>query len=357
MDSKPDSPDPEPSSQQRITENSYPLQYNSHGKLLLFGEHAAVHGHPALGISLDSTLTLSIRPADTNSFPGLSPGDYQAAVRLLSATGEIVPGLNLAPAEYSFEGSIPRSSGFGSSAAVCVTMARHVLNTCRSENISLDHLFPDFEISESWPDQEKSGYLLWSIANSLEKQFHGSPSGIDTGLAIRNGLTAFFPRSRKLPDVMPLGTPPFQAYLIYGGVSRRSNTRQLVGNVQKGMLGEIPRVLSAVEKLGDYAHEAITMFGGTGEGSSSPSELGLLASEAQEQLALLDLSTAELDAIFDRAIRLGSSGGKLSGAGGGGAFYLVCESEGQARDMREQLTVYCREKSIDLVGEIRILPL
>ncbi|MFP4154003.1 MAG: hypothetical protein ACLFSV_14245, partial [Alkalispirochaeta sp.] len=40
------------------------MNVSAPGKLLLFGEHAAVYGHPAVGVTLPFTLTLRCVPAD-----------------------------------------------------------------------------------------------------------------------------------------------------------------------------------------------------------------------------------------------------------------------------------------------------
>ena len=60
--------------------------------------------------------------------------------------------------------------------------------------------------------------------------------------------------------------------------------------------------------------------------------LGSLASKAQEALSALGLSTAETDRVLAAGRQAGARGGKLSGAGGGGAWFLLFDdAEGAER--------------------------
>jgi mevalonate kinase len=337
-----------------------PLRFTSYGKLLLFGEHAAVYGYPALGVNLDCSLSLEVYPrdhaGDAGHFPGLSPREARAAGELLVTASALVPELLLPPAQYRLQGDVPRSSGFGSSATVCVNLAGYVLHLAREQHLDLNHLLPKYQHSSQWPEDEKNQYLLWYIANHLEKVFHGSPSGIDTGLAALGGVRAFFPRSRKLPDSMRLESAKPGIWLLYGSVPREGNTKTLVGDLQRGMLEENPKVVSAMEDLGELAHSAIDVFqNGESDGGTQTEALGALARKAHDRLSELNLNTSDMDLVLDKSRKLGSPGGKLSGAGGGGAFYILCNGEEAAREMREQLTAYCGHKNIELSHPLSLL--
>lgn len=349
--------------------------YSAHGKLLLFGEHAAVYGYPALGTSLPIDLGIQVQPGAAPAqkanmpdhlFPGLTAEEEDAALKLLIHARKLIPGLHFPPATYILKGSIPRSSGFGSSAALCVALARYVFSLSDKAEQGLTHLLPKFQ--HGWSDAEQQQYLLWHIANDLEKVFHGSPSGIDTGLAIRSGLTAFFPRSRRLPDVLPLPSPGEDIWLLYGAVPRVGNTKDLVGRIQKGMLEERPKVVEAIGKLGDIAHRAIDLLnsehplsgehrGGNEHPGSISGLLGALADKAGEQLKNLQLNSPDMDRLLDKARKFGAAGGKLSGAGGGGAFWISTSGEDQARDLREQLTAFAMNRKIPLSEPLNLMKL
>lgn len=335
-----------------------PLRFTSTGKLLLFGEHAAVYGYPAIGVSLDNHLSLEVLPSPDGQihFPELSSAEHNAALELLELIGQLLPDLTLPPAIYRLVGDVPRGSGFGSSASLCVALAKYILHLHNMTGASMETFLPKFQHSLHWSSDEQQQYFVWHLANSLEKLFHGSPSGIDTGLATLGGLKAFFPRSRKLPDHLNLRCPEGGLWLVYAAVPREDNTKHLIGELQRAMLDENPKVIDTMEELGGCAHRAIELFQQEESWDKTWLEqLGELAQNAHGKLASLELSTPSLDKILKRSRKLGSPGGKLSGAGGGGAFYILADGESAARELQELMTLYCQKKALELSHPFSIL--
>lgn len=309
--------------------------FSSHGKLLLFGEHAAVFGHPALGLSLDSTLSLTVTPAAENHFPGLQEREQNIVRALLDYVGKLLPNLTLPPAEYLIEGDIPPSSGFGSSAALCVCLAKYIR-----------------QLRGGSPEGEGGGEdsSVWKMANALESLFHGSPSGVDTGLACRIGLYAFFPQKNKLPQVLPLRRGSGELWLVMGAVPRIGTTGELVGKVREGMLQQKPEVVSAISQLGEYSRGAIKLL----KGNNVAEVLGSLAQKAGGELKRLGLNHPAMDRLLAEGLVLGGLGGKLSGAGCGGAFYIICRSEASAQTVCEGLMACCERENIELSSGLKI---
>ena len=266
------------------------LTFTSGGKLLLFGEHAAVYGHPAVGLGLDSSLTLEIRPSAGTSFPGLSErGRNRLPVNSFRSAGNLLPTITLPPAEYQIQTDIPRSSGFGSSAALCVSLAQYLHTLCEEDAGNLKQLgqgkmfrgdlpggglddgklddgrlddgrLDDGKLDDGRLDDEKRLHRIWQLANSLEALFHGKPSGIDTGLACRRGLHAFFPRPGNLPDLLPIRNSKIRLWIVFGALAREGTTRSLVGRVRQGMLEKQGSIVSAIEGLGEYSRRAIDLL-------------------------------------------------------------------------------------------------
>jgi mevalonate kinase len=143
----------------------------------------------------------------------------------------------------------------------------------------------------------------------------------------------FVPHPPGLPDIEEL--PGFPLHLVFGAVPRSGDTGTLVGGLRKRVESGDSAAVGMLDRLGKLAGEAIRLFR---DGSElRPQRLGALAREAQEGLKALDLSTPGLDDILEDGRRFGALGGKLSGAGGGGAFYLVCETPDAALDVKAKV--------------------
>lgn len=289
------------------------------GKLLLFGEHAAVYGYPALGMALPWETRVSLAPSGKHEWelPELLPEEGTNLRKLIDFITAHFPAVKkLGGMKVTIESDIPISMGFGSSAALCVAVVKALVILVAGKVL---------------PERMARGLsrpldLVWKLANRAERIFHGKPSGIDTGLSLMGDIRSFEFAGRGLPRNEALQAHPF--YLVVGGVPRESNTRALVGSIAGRMAAGDAVTGEGIRALGSLTEEAITLLRHGRDGVAG--ELGLLADRAQEQLASLGLSSPGLETILDRGRRAGAAGGKLSGAGGGGAFFLVAESRERA---------------------------
>ncbi|HKK52177.1 MAG TPA: hypothetical protein VKA74_11345, partial [Myxococcota bacterium] len=238
-----------------------------HGKLLLFGEHAAVYGHPALGIQLDEYLEVELEPGSSTEWtlPPLEPHEAGLVRSALAA----LPGA-ASPGVLRIRGTLPMSVGFGSSAAFCTALLR---------------------ASGSAGDER----TLWEAAHRLERIFHGTPSGIDTGLSIYPGASILYPNPPALPERAATQLP--DAWILFGAIPRTRSTAELVGGIRELRERDPERVEASLARLGD-----LTRLAASGDACPDADTLGRLANEAHTILALLDLSTSELERVLD-AIR------------------------------------------------------
>lgn len=269
-------------------------------KLLLFGEHSAVYGHPAVGVSLPWSLRVTHTPGGGWALPGL--GVHEPAVRsLLGALEALARERGLPPpaqGRVEVETTIPLSSGYGSSGALCAAL----VNT----------FWPGFPLDDR-------DLLSWRA----EGQFHGTPSGIDTALALRQGWWRLDP-SKKPVTAMALPDPGL--VLVTGAVVRQGDTKALVAGLARRREAGDPTVARCLEDLGDLAGRAAAAIEGR-----RPQDLPGLVRRARVVLQSLDLETPALTSVLEAGLGHGATAGKLSGAGGGGAFYLVFPDEDSAR--------------------------
>ncbi len=306
--------------------------FSAPGKLLLFGEHSAVFGYPALGTALHQRLTLRVEPASHYS------------VRLHSHHGQVDPDALRAfaahieatidrrtPAFFHVHSDLPVESGFGSSAALCTAIALWALEG--EEN--------DSDLPRSTAES------AWALAHRLEHFFHGTPSGIDTGLSSLAGVQAFQfdrgPGCLPSPRRLDVPLPP----LVVGSIPRERSTRELVAAVRGHLASSEKRVRPLLDRLGMLCEDAIAALS-TGhpsgpvapaavESADVPTAIAGLADRAQSALRALGVSTHHTDALLDLARTYGALGGKLSGAGGGGAFYAVCATAESAAIVAERI--------------------
>lgn len=270
-------------------------------KLLLWGEHAAVYGHPAVGCSLPWGLRAVHTPGPRWELPGLGPHEKtvrRLLDRLESLAGEesLPPPL---PGRLEIATGIPPGSGFGSSGALCAAL------------VNL------FWGDRSLTDRDR---LAWKA----EALFHGSSSGIDTALALRQGWWRLDASSRPAAAT-PLADPGL--VLAVGAVVRDSDTKTLVANLAR-RAGDDPEIRKIIDGLGALAARAADAVA-----AGRREELPILVNRARDGLRTLGLETPPLTAVLEAGLRCpGCQAGKLSGAGGGGAFFLVFQDAASARE-------------------------
>jgi mevalonate kinase len=243
-------------------------------------------------MALPWTLSIDRTPGPRWDFPGLGPHReaVEALVDRLTALGtgrDLPPPV---PGTLEFTTAVPLGGGFGSSGALCAALV---------------NLF--------WPGAplEARDRLAWEA----EAQFHGTPSGIDTCLALREGWWAL-DASVKPVAARPLADPGL--VLVVGGLVREGDTKSLVAGLARRRQAGDSLVTGALGRLGATADRATRCLE-----SGSPAAFPALVAAARDDLRLLGLETPALTAVLDGAAATGALAGKLSGAGAGGAFFLV----------------------------------
>lgn len=279
-----------------------------HGKLLLFGEHSVVYGFPGLGIPLNKSVILE----PTEKWYGDIDEDLMLAVKSLYHRFKKKYGKGVVDA-FRFKTDFPVSGGLGSSAALCIAMLRS--------------MYPDIDDME-----------LWRRARYGENQFHGNSSGIDPALSAATGVTAFYPDEKDAARIVNLGSlsdAGIKNCIVYASVPRQASAKTLIS----GLGHHIGRMKteSLLQELGVITESAIaavvnrTIF----------LEWPELLHRAQQGLAELNLSSPNLDSMLH--LDCGSLGAKLSGAGGGGAYFHFFASPGDAQKGLKLLTEKARD--------------
>jgi mevalonate kinase len=280
------------------------------GKLLLFGEHAVVHGYPCIVTAVDQRLTVTVRKNGENIFHLDAPDvGLSAYSKTLADLGKKSLPKAVAFIEMLYkrfleklpqkEGIVVTTKsdfsslfGFGSSSAVTVAFAK-ALTTLYGLDLSKNELFE----------------LCYKAVIDVQ----GVGSGFDIAAAIWGG-TIYYISPAKIVETLPILHLP----LVVGYTGIKADTPTLVRSVQNLQKHEPQRVT--------YIFEQICNIVNQGREALIAGDWGLVGRlMTQNQLLLRELhvSGVKLDELISAAENNSSYGAKLSGAGGGDCMVAI----------------------------------
>jgi mevalonate kinase len=294
------------------------------GKIILFGEHAVVYGHPALAVPVtqvhaDVEVTDSPRAGIWIDAPDIS---MRAELRTLAPTHPLrsvienvfqAVGISAPPyLNIRITSTIPVASGLGSGAAVSVALIRALSSMVR---------------------RPLSNEQVNALAFEAEKLYHGTPSGIDNTVItyarpvyFQRPPSPFGTRARQgrgvggeVVEIFHSGAP---FTIIIGDTGVRAPTKESVGDVRKLWNADKRRWEKVFAKVGEIAQQARKAIE-TGE----TDRLGALMDENHTLLQTMTVSSPELDSLVLMARAAGADGAKLSGGGRGGNMIALVKPE------------------------------
>ncbi len=274
------------------------------GKVILLGEHAVVHGVPALAASIGQGAWASAHPAEV---PSLSVADASGTwtidphSELLQAYRALSESVGVS-AQAQARIDIPTRAGLGSSACLGVALARALM-------ASRGLPFGDGEVVEA--------------AMAWERVFHGNPSGIDVAVATHGGCIEFSRSAGVKPVHLTTPIP-----LCVGDTGTRSSTREMVERVSLALRRYTDAGRGVLEGIGACVRSARHALA-----SGDWEAVAHAMNENQEWLGLLGLSTPEVDTLCRKAREAGAIASKVTGAGGGGC--VIALAPGKQHDVLE----------------------
>jgi hydroxymethylglutaryl-CoA reductase len=296
-------------------QDDFPFELPAPGKLILFGEHATVYGHPGIAAPIDIGMRIRvsrdpagprlIRPRFNQYFGEAEPESSFDLFSRAVKQGLSIYNLEKEPIAIEVESELPVGMGLGSSAAFSAGVCKALRRCAGLES----------------GDGENT---LFDDVQQLESIFHGNPSGMDAATVLADGVLWF----RKGPprEIIPLRipTPPSGLICI---VEPGASTLQQVRMVRQNLAVDERRVRGLLEEIGRIVEEASGLLG-----SGNLVETGELMNRNHQLLAALGVSTPKLDRATVLLRRQdGVLGAKLTGSGGGGAVIALTSAEAQHR--------------------------
>jgi mevalonate kinase len=279
------------------------------GKIILFGEHAVVYGKPAIAVPIMQCYTtvtiqplihqhniVQIQAPDIGLNCPLAELEPEHPFALIISMVRQLGKLHHLPAmQIHIHSRLPVAAGLGSGASVSVALAKAL---CAFFSIP----FTDQEISD--------------IAFEAEKQYHGTPSGIDnTVIAFERGI--FFQREKPV-EWLKIAQPN---HILIVNSGEEKSTKGMVERVREQFNHSPQLIQPLLDQIGEIAVQARSALE-----IGNPPKLGSLMVQNHQLLQALGVSTPGLDRMVQLAMENGALGAKLSGAGGGGNMIILMHS-------------------------------
>ena len=279
------------------------IKTSAAAKIILFGEHAVVHGQPAIAIPfstlrarvkvIKSTPSLELRSAAGDLLVSLeSPQDSHPQLlammrEILQQLGDSVPSVTL-----GLNSDIPPASGLGSGAAISAALTRALARVA---------------------DVPLQNGRLNEIVYETEKIFHGTPSGIDNTVVVHEKALCFTRGQAPVP--VQVARP---LRLLVADSGQRCETHVPVSAVRELLRREPGPTGARLAEIGQIVRHALVALA-----RGTPDAIGTLMNRNHALLCELDVSSLLLDRLVEAAREAGASGAKLSGAGRGGNMIVL----------------------------------
>jgi len=300
------------------------------GKLMLFGEHAVVHGRPCVVTAVDQRMYVEVQENGVGEFylraPDLGLKEYMKPIDNLG--GEQLPkAVRFAETVYkrflekypqekgivvTTKSDFSSSFGFGSSSAVSVALAKGLV---------------------ALYGVEMSNQELFELCYGAVLEVQGVGSGFDVAAAIWGG-TIYYVSPGKVIEPMKIDELP----LVVGYTGVKADTPTLVRMVNELKEEEQEMVNGVFDEIGKIVVESRVAIG-----AQDWEQVGKLMKRNQMLLRKLHVSSVELDALIGASEGAGALGAKLSGAGGGDCMLAL-------RRARDKQLVKEIEQAIEEVG-------
>lgn len=240
-------------------------------KIILSGEHAVVHGYPALAGALSIRLTIT---ASSQLEKQSLPSTAQEALSLLQ--GKV-------------KSEIPMGSGLGSSAAFCVATATAWLHSQKD----------DFKLED-----------ISQLAFQLEQKFHTKSSGIDTTTSTFGGLLWFRRETQQLVTKQSIKLKSEPVFAIIHTGKPQETTAEMVEQVKQRLQSQPQNTRELFQGMESCTRSLVDELI-----SGQTDSLSEILNENGKLLEALGVVSSKTQQLCEQ-LRKNNFGCKISGAGG-----------------------------------------
>lgn len=303
------------------------------GKLILMGEHAVVHGEPAIAVAvgLRTRVSVAAAPEGRGHLVNGRPMNPHHHAFLIEAIERYAP----AEAALSFDtvSRVPSAAGLGSSAALTTATVAALL-------ASQGDLKDEESLARAAYDVEWRAQGGRGSPTDTSTVTHGR--GVLVDRDAHANLLWSIERGERRWHLHHLDLPPL--HLVVGNTGERGKTADQVAKVARfvrrtGFALEIVRDIGVATRAALAAVEARDTVA-----------LGRAMDRAHNSLTILGVSTPTLDRYCVAARRAGALGAKLTGSGGGGSM-IALVGEDAAPVVAALRKAGCREPLVVALNE------
>lgn len=283
---------------------------NSHGKIILIGEHAVVHHTPAIVLPVfDAYVEVFV---ESSEFDYIDSSFYKGHIKDLPNTYQVIhmlierlkKDLMIGHIALTMHTQIPVAAGMGASAAIASAITQAM-----------------FKYTKKPLNQE----TLKTYMNFSEMIAHGSPSGIDV-----EGVLSQKPLIFQKENVTKKITSTLNGYLLIVFSGTKGSTKEAVLKVQSYLDAHDIQIIQDMEAIINQTIEAFQ--------NKDIKSVGLYLKRYQAYLNTLGVSHKILDDMIKDAYDFGSLGAKLSGGGLGGCMIALFDNQDKMLKLKEYYT-------------------
>lgn len=278
------------------------------GKIHLIGEHAVVHGYPAIIAAINLYVTGKISTSKTKEILIEKKPADKRVLKLAEIIEKAVKHkfkiANTPTYRLEIESAIPIGRGLGSSAALSAVVTASLLKILKIE---------DYQSIEE-------------IAYLGEKFFHGNPSGGDLAAVISGNLIWFRKENELIKIIKPLPFSPskkLKPFILIDSGKPKETTKFMVEIVQKMLNKSKEKVQSIFRDQESLSRQMPFVLK-----SGKEKELVTIIKKAHRNLTEIGVVSPRACDIVAGIEKIGGAA-KISGAGGkkDGSGMLLCYNQ------------------------------